>query len=64
MERCSQLYEIIILNHYNFVNFHYLNINDKILIEKVHQYDELYNMTHRKYSNHHKDIIWAKMFFY
>lgn len=32
-----------------------------MLIEKVRQYDELYNMAHKKYcDNQHKDVIWAK----
>jgi len=37
-------------------------MDDDILIEKVRQNDELYNMAHRKYThNHHKDIIWSKI---
>ncbi|VVC43314.1 MADF domain [Cinara cedri] len=37
-------------------------MDDEILIGKVRQHDELYNTTHRKYSdNRHKDLIWAKI---
>lgn len=37
-------------------------MDDEILIENVRQYDELYNMSHRKYNNnHHKGKIWAKI---
>jgi len=37
-------------------------MDDEILIEKVRQYDELYNMAHKKYcDNHHKDVVWAKI---
>lgn len=36
-------------------------MDDEILIEKLHRYEELYNMTHKKYSdNQHKYVIWAK----
>lgn len=37
-------------------------MDDEILINKIRQNDELYNIANRKYSdNHHKDIIWAKI---
>ena len=38
-------------------------MDDEILIEKVRQYEELYNMAHKKYSdNQHKDVILLLLF--
>lgn len=40
----------------------YLIMDDEILIEEVRQYDEIYDMSHRKYSdNQHRDIVWTKI---
>ncbi|XP_069689134.1 uncharacterized protein [Periplaneta americana] len=37
-------------------------MNDEMLIEQVRQYDELYNMASKKYTdNFHKDKIWAQI---
>ncbi|KAK5643305.1 hypothetical protein RI129_007150 [Pyrocoelia pectoralis] len=37
-------------------------MNDEMLIEQVRQYEELYNMAHKKYSdNIHKDKIWRNI---
>lgn len=37
-------------------------MDDEVLIEEVRQFDELYDMSHKKYSdNQHKDLIWAKI---
>lgn len=34
-------------------------MDDEVLIEKVRQYEELYDLRNRKYSdNNHKDAIW------
>lgn len=40
----------------------YLIMDDEILIEEVRQYDEIYDMSHRKYSdNQHRDLVWTKI---
>lgn len=37
-------------------------MNDEMFIEEVRQYEELYDMTHRKYSDKiQKDKIWRKI---
>jgi len=37
-------------------------MDDEMLIEEVRHYQELYDMTHKKYSdNIHKDNIWRKI---
>lgn len=37
-------------------------MDDEMLIEEVRQYEELYDIMHKKYSdNIHKDKIWKKI---